>query len=99
MDFRARDYFNKLFSEEFEKTLEKRMFNLGVAWGYYTLAECVAKNAGESEHEFLSCWLKEMQNDKAIGQYVKELLALTEKEMTPSERLAQEMKERYNGKI
>lgn len=95
MDFRAKEYIAKLFNEEFEKTLEKKIFNLGVAWGYYALAECVADSFGGDKRELVSGWLNGMRNDKMIGEYIEEILALTGKEMTPSEKIMQNMNRRY----
>lgn len=98
MDFRAQDYLNKLFNEEFEKTLEKRMFNLGMAWGYYMFIEQFRKSAGggSDAKRLADDWLSEMSKEKTIGQYIKEIVVLTENEMTPSEKIIQEMSERYH---
>lgn len=95
MDFRAKDHLTKLFNQGFEETLEKKMFNLGVAWGYYALADCVADSLGGDKRELVSGWLNSMRNDKMIGEYIGEILALTESEMTQSEKLKQRLNEWY----
>ena len=95
MDFSVREYLSKLFNDEYEKTLEKRMFNLGVTWGYFALAESVAKSCGEKDKELLYKLLSDMENDKNIGEYIKEILDITQKEMTPTDKLKQSLERRY----
>lgn len=96
MDFRVREYLSKLFNDEYEKTLEKRMFNLGVAWGYFALAESVARSCGEKDKELLCKLLSDMQDDENIGEYIKEILDITQKEMTPTDKLKQSLERRYH---
>ncbi len=96
MDFRVREYLGNLFNDEYEKTLEKRMFNLGVAWGYFALAESVAKSFGEKDKELLCNLLSDMKDDKNIGEYIKEILDITQKEMTPTDKMKQSLERRYH---
>ena len=96
MDFRVNEYLSKLFNDEYEKTLEKRMFNLGVAWGYFALAESVARSCGEMDKELLCKLLSDMQDDKNIGEYIKEILDITQKEMTPTDKIKQTLERRYH---
>ena len=99
MDYRATQYLNKMFSSEFDKTVEKKMFDLGLAWGYYMVVERFRESFNDGDgNKFADDWLKELSKDSHVGQYIKEIMSITEREMTPSEKIVQEMNRRHPPK-
>lgn len=96
MDYRVERYLNKMFSDELQKTVEKRMFDLGLAWGYYAVIDMFREEFEKHDgNQIADNWLKQLSSDPFVGEYIKEIIAITEKEMSPSEKIMQEISKRH----
>ena len=97
MDFRVQDYLGKLIVKEFDESHEKKLFNLGMAWGFCLFIEQFRGYLGAdaTADKITDDWLMEMSKDEAIGQYIRDIITIKEEEMSPSEKLKQELLEEH----